>query len=174
MQNIETFESVWRESLAELYDAEQQTIEKMPAIIEAAESAELKTALELHLTETREHAERLAAILAGLDGDTPRRICDPMRALLAKSLLAAAWHEPSAARDFALISTARQVEHFEMASYGAAATLGRMLGHDAAAALLKKTLRDERETAAYLAQLAEATVMGEELEDLAMEEEAPA
>lgn len=170
----ETFEYVYRQRIAELYDAEQQMIDDMPKIIHAASSQELKAALEIHLAETKEQLTRLEMILASMPGPRPRDISDAMRALLAKGRLIIARHEASPALDAALIGAAQQVEYYEIAGYSSARTLARMLGHERAAMLLGKTLKEERDTAGDLAEIAEAVIMGEELEDAVLEEPIPA
>ncbi len=170
----ETFEAAFRRHVAELYDVEQQTIEALPRIIRAAASKELKTALELHLAETKEQAERLESILDAMPGPRPFGSSDPARAMLSKSALLAAWYDASPVLDWALIAAAQQLEHFEIAGYGAARMLARMLNYERAAALLAKTLKEEQDTAADLAQIAETVIMGEELEDAVLAEEIPA
>ncbi len=166
----QTFESVYREQIAELYDAEQQMIEDMPRLIRAASSQELKAAFGLHLSETQEQATRLEAILAGMPGPRPRKLSDVMRALLAKGRLLIAGHDASPALDAALIAAARQIEHHEIAAYSSALQLARMLNHERAAGLLSKTLKEEQDTAGDLTEIAESVVMGEELEDAVLEE----
>jgi ferritin-like metal-binding protein YciE len=169
-----TFESVYQEHLAELLDAEQQILDDMPRMIRAASTQELKTALELHMAETREQAARLEAVRAESDG--PRRLAfsDAMRGLLAKSRLQVLKREPSSVRDAALIVTLQQIEHLEISAYQSALQFARMLGHERAAGMLKKTLKEELETAANLTQIAESLIMGDELEDAVMRDEVAA
>ena len=172
--NDYSFESVYRRQLAEILDAEQQMLEEMPRILRAVTSPELRTALELHLVETKEHVSRLAKILDEMDEPRPRAYSDPMRALLAKGRLLMVAEEPSPVRDAALIATAREIEYHESAAYSTARLFAKMLGHDRAAALLGKTLKEEQDTAADLAQIAETLIMGEELEDSFLAEDAVA
>ena len=55
--------------------------------------------------------------------------------------------------DAGLISAAQRVEHYEMAGYGCVSTYAKLLGEDEAAALLRKTLEEERDTDKKLTQL---------------------
>lgn len=166
------FEAVYREQVAELFDAEQQMIEEMPRVIRAVTSAELRSALELHLAETREQAVRVKTILEEMPGAVPRVFSDAMRAFLAKARLLTVRIPRSAVLDAALIAALRELEYFEAAGYSNARQFARMLGHERAAALLGKTLKEEQDTAADLYEIAESLIMGEELEDALLEEAA--
>ena len=170
----QTFESVYREQIAELCDAEQQMIENMPSMLRAASSQELKSAFEIHLAETKEQLTRLEIILADMPAPRPRNLSDPMRALLAKSRLVTIRHEGSPASDAALIAVAQQIEYHEISAYSSARMLARMLGHERAAMLLGKSMQQEQDTAGDLAEIAEVVIMGEELEDAVLEEPVPA
>ncbi len=168
--NKETFESLYRSQIAELYDAEHQMIEDMPRMIRAASSKELRNAFELHLAETKEQVARLEMILESMDGSRPQKFSDPMQALMANIRLVIAYQRPSPVLDATLIAAAQQVEHHEMAGYGAAGMLAGMLDHPRAAMLLQKSFKEEQETAADLGEIGESVVMGEELEDAVLEE----
>ncbi|MFZ0871311.1 MAG: DUF892 family protein, partial [Rhodanobacter sp.] len=50
---------------------------------------------------------------------------------------------------------AQRVEHYEIAAYGCVATWAELLGESEANALLKQTLREEKETDHKLTELAE-------------------
>src|ERR1700751_1610620 len=56
--------------------------------------------------------------------------------------------------DAGLIAAAQHVEHYEIAGYGCVRTYAELLGENQAAALLEKTLNEEKETDAKLTQLA--------------------
>jgi hypothetical protein len=61
--------------------------------------------------------------------------------------------------DAALLGTAQQIEHYEMAGYRCARTYARQLGEDQAAALLQQTLDDEGHADHVLTALAEADII---------------
>ena len=170
LSNHETFQSLFRSAIAELYDAELQMIEDMPLMIRAASSTELKNALELHMAETKEHAARLEMIIESMGGPLLQKFSDPMRALLASIRLLIARTRSSAVLDAALVGAAQQVEHFVISSYGAARRLARMLGYSRATIVLGKSLKEEQETVSDLSQIGESVIMGEELDDAIQEE----
>ena len=58
-------------------------------------------------------------------------------------------------KDAALIAVAQRVEHYEMAGYGCVRTYASLLGDTNAAALLEKTLEEEKETDEVLGGIAE-------------------
>jgi ferritin-like metal-binding protein YciE len=58
-------------------------------------------------------------------------------------------------KDAALIAAAQRVEHHEMAGYGCVRTYASLLGDTKAAALLEKTLEEEKEADEVLGGIAE-------------------
>jgi ferritin-like metal-binding protein YciE len=61
---------------------------------------------------------------------------------------------PESVMDAALIASAQDVEHYEIASYGCLKTWADLLGKREEARLLDETLREEEETDKKLTQLA--------------------
>ena len=60
--------------------------------------------------------------------------------------------------DAALINAAQAAEHYEIARYGSLIAWSKQLGRDDAAALLQKTLEEEKATDKKLTTLAESRV----------------
>jgi ferritin-like metal-binding protein YciE len=69
----------------------------------------------------------------------------------------------TATRDVALILAGQKAEHYEIATYGGLARIARTLGHDEIAALLEKTLSEEKKADTTLTGLAENSVNNEAL-----------
>ena len=68
---IKNLQSLFETGLRYAYDCEQKLAEKgIPSMIEAASSAELRTALEQHLEETRTHVTRVEKVF-GIIGAEP-------------------------------------------------------------------------------------------------------
>jgi ferritin-like metal-binding protein YciE len=152
--NLGTLDDVFREQIADLYSAEQQLIEALPKVASAARNADLRTALESHLEETRGHAARLEQIFSEIGGDIPREHCKGMQGLLEEGdEIAAASGDPNA-RDAALIAAAQRVEHYEIAGYGTARTLADQLGQAKARELLDQTLDEESAADSKLTRIA--------------------
>src|SRR5436305_15278463 len=70
------------DELADVYNAEQQLIKALPKMAKAAESDELREALESHLEETEEQARRLEQVAEGLDESIKRKTCAAMKGLI--------------------------------------------------------------------------------------------
>ncbi len=143
--------------LCDLYDAEQQLIEVLPTMAEAAQSSKLKEAFEEHLKETEEHVLRLERAADSLEFEITEHPCDGMKGLLkeGQKLLQA---PASPVRDAAFISAAQRVEHYEIAGYGTACALAKLMGHKEALSELKDTLAEEEKTDKILTQIVEKEI----------------
>src|SRR3982074_2569534 len=60
------------DELKDIYDAEHQIVKALPDLIEAATHEELKSGLQEHLEETREHIERVEKVFE-IFNETPKR-----------------------------------------------------------------------------------------------------
>src|SRR6266567_3306367 len=70
------------DELADVYNAEQQLTKALPKLAKAAESDELREALEQHLEETEEHISRLEQVAESLDETIKRKSCKAMKGLI--------------------------------------------------------------------------------------------
>ena len=152
---INSIKDVYVQELRDLYSAENQLIDALPKMADAASSAELRSAFERHLTETRGHVSRLERIFSELGEDATGETCEAMKGLISegKDFIDAEGDPES--RDVGLIAAAQKVEHYEIASYGTVRTLARRLGDSAAAELLQQTLDEEGQTDKVLTSIAE-------------------
>ena len=142
------------EQLQDLYSAEQQIIKALPKMIEAAESEDLRSALNAHLEVTRNQATRIETICEELGEDPENEKCKGMEGVLKEGsdLLKEVGEE---VKDAAIIAAAQRVEHYEMAGYGTARTYAKLLGFDDAAGMLQQTLEEEKQADETLSELAE-------------------
>jgi ferritin-like metal-binding protein YciE len=149
-----SLQELYVEQLQDLYSAEQQIIKALPKMIEAAQSDELRNALNEHLEVTQTQASRIETICEELGEDPEKEKCKGMEGVLKEgSDLLKEAGEP--VRDAAIIAAAQRVEHYEMAGYGTARTYATLLGFDEAASLLEQTLEEEKEADQTLSGLAE-------------------
>ena len=142
--------------LADVYNAEQQLIKALPKMAKAAESDELKEALESHLEETEEHARRLEEVAEGLDESIKRKTCAAMKGLIEEAGDSMKEQKNSSALDAAIIAAGQKVEHYEIASYGTLVAWARHMGHDEAVSLLEETLEEEKRADEKLTSVAES------------------
>src|ERR1700757_2457005 len=128
--------------LRDLHNAEEQLVEALPKMAEAASSTELKNAFNHHLEETRKHVTRLDKVFENLAEKASGETCEAMKGLVTEGeQFIKAKGQPDV-RDAGLIGAAQRVEHYEMAGYGTARTLAKRLGLHALGETLQKTLEE--------------------------------
>lgn len=156
---IETLNDLFLEELGDLYNAENQLIKALPKMAEASESDELRSAIEGHLEQTKNHTNRLKAIFKDL-GHKPTGVeCKAMKGLIAEGEeMVHKASSKSAARDAAIIGAAQRVEHYEIAGYGTAKSHATLLGFKQYEELLDETLKEEKKANSTLNEIAEGAV----------------
>jgi ferritin-like metal-binding protein YciE len=146
------------EELRDLYNAENQLVEALPKLAEAATSSELKSAFNHHLQETRQHVTRLERIFQQIGEKSSGETCEAMKGLIKEGdVLVKAEGDPSV-RDAGLVGAAQRVEHYEIAGYGTARSLARRLGENEIAETLQQTLNEEAQADKKLTSIAESQV----------------
>jgi ferritin-like metal-binding protein YciE len=129
--------------LHDLYSAEQQLVEALPQMANAATATELRRAFEEHLTETETHVDRLEEVFREIGERPSSEKCKAMSGLVAEG---SEWMNEDAkpgVKDVGLIACAQRVEHYEIAGYGCVRTYARLLGYRRAAEVLQTTLDEE-------------------------------
>src|SRR3954466_617328 len=126
--------------LKDLYDAENRIIKALPAMMEAAKSPQLRSALEEHLQETRNQVARLERIFNGLNESPKGQKCKGVIGIIdeAEDMIDETDDSPPAVCDAALIASAQRVEHYEIAAYGTVRTWAQRLGRTEDAQLLNE------------------------------------
>ncbi len=138
------------------YDCEQKLVEKgLPSMIENASSQELKSALQQHLQETRNHVVRLEHIFSALGKEPDTKGNDVLDELTSAAKDSISNIEDSPLRDAALIANGNQVEHYEIALYGTLVAYAKSLGLQNAVSPLEETLQEEKQADAKLTQIGE-------------------
>ncbi len=157
---LDSLEDVFVHQLNDLYSAEDQLVEALPKMAEAASNGELRKALEHHLQETKDHRDRVQEIFGQLGKRRSGEECKAMKGLIeeGEEVIQTSGAD-SAAKDAALIAAAQRVEHYEIAAYGTARTLAGELGHDEAKDLLDQTLDEESNADKLLTKIATGGLM---------------
>ena len=109
-------------------------------MIEKAQSAELRNALESHLEETRGHVSRLEQVFEMHGEEAKKQKCKGMQGVLEEGDEMVGKDATPVVRDAAIISACRRVEHYEIAAYGTVRTYAEQMGQQRAAAVLQETL----------------------------------
>jgi ferritin-like metal-binding protein YciE len=147
--------ALFLDQLFDLHNAEQQLIKALPKMAKAAESEELREAIENHLEETQEQASRLEQVAKDLGVTIKRKTCPAMRGLIEEANELLKEQKGSSALDAAIIAGAQKVEHYEIASYGTLISWAQQMGQDNAAELLGQTLEEEKTADEKLTSIAE-------------------
>lgn len=156
---IENLNGLFEIQLRYIYDCEQKLVKKgLPTMIEAASSRELKSGLQQHLEETRDHVRRVERVFSIIGADPKTEDNDVLDELTSAAKDMAGDVEGESLRDAALIASGNQVEHYEIASYGSLVAFAQQLGLQEAARLLQQTLEEEKAADAKLTQIGESVV----------------
>lgn len=152
---VRNFSELFELELRYAYDCEKKLVEKgLPSMIEAAQSPELRAALQRHLQETRRHVTRLESVFSTCKLEPQTKGNDILSEIMDAAKDSAGNIDAPEIRDAALIANGNMVEHYEMALYGTLEAWALQLGYESAAAQLEETLREEKEADAKLTELA--------------------
>lgn len=140
--------------LADLYDAEQQLVNKLPMVVQAVDNASLRNAIEEHIKETRDHVARLEQIFKIIGRRPEPNQCDAMRGLLeeAEEVISASGNKQ--VKDAVIIGALQRVKHYEIAGYGTAQAFADQLDMEEVADLLQESLDEESSADHKLTSLA--------------------
>ncbi len=158
MAGIDSLDSLFRDELKDIYDAEKQITKALPKMIKKAGADELRTAFEEHLQQTEQQIERLEEVFEQLGMPARGKKCIGMQSLLKEGAEMMAEAEDEDTRDALMIAAAQKVEHYEIATYGTLRVWANLLGHTDSAALFEETLAEEKETDQRLTAIAESFV----------------
>ena len=155
MKKENGLKELWIDELRDLYDAENRLVKALPKMAKASNSDDLRAGFESHLEQTKGHVERLEEIFDALGEKPTGKQCPAMAGLVKEGAETMEEDFEGAVMDAALIASAQRVEHYEIAAYGCVSTWASLLGQSEAAALLEKTLEEEKETDEKLSELAD-------------------
>ncbi len=156
--DLNSFKDLFVNQIEDLYDAENRLTKALPKMADAANSSQLKQAIQHHLTETQGHVSRLETIFRELNLEPKRETCEAMKGLIAEGEeMIKAKGDPDV-KDAALIAAAQRIEHYEISGYGTARAFAKRLGMTQAANLLQQTQSEEEAADRKLNQIAESSV----------------
>ena len=153
-----TLHDLFLHQLKDTYFAENQILKALPAMMEAAASPDLKSALGVHLDETKAQVKRLEEVFGLVDAKPEGVECQAILGIIAEGREVMEEFAGSEALDAGIIAAAQAVEHYEITRYGTLFAWAGQLGLDEAADLLKETLIEEENTDDILSDLAEETI----------------
>jgi ferritin-like metal-binding protein YciE len=151
-------DELFHDTLKNIYFAEKKILATLPKMARAAQSRDLKQALEKHRGETEGHVTRLEKVFGAIDKKPQAKTCDAIVGITDESAEIMKEYEGSPALDAGLLAAAQAVEHYEISRYGTLKTWAKELGLNDAVQLLDLTLDEEKKTDATLTKIAEAAV----------------
>lgn len=148
------------ETLQDIYDAEQQLMDALPKIHDAASHSDLKQHLQQHQQTTQKQIERLEKIFNSIGVKPNGKICHGMKGIIqeAEEILQQKDDVHEHVLDAAIIAAVQKGEHYEMASYGTARAYAQLMDDPEAATRLQKTLDEEDRFDQDLTRLAMASI----------------
>ncbi|KQS75165.1 hypothetical protein ASG25_20615 [Rhizobium sp. Leaf384] len=152
-----TLETLFHDTLKDIYFAERQILKALPKMARAATSEEGKEALLKHRDQTEGQIERLQQVFELIGKPARGKTCEAIQGIIAEGEEIMDEYVGSVALDAGLISSAQAVEHYEIARYGTLKSWAGQLGLDEAVALIDANLQEELETDQLLTQLGEAS-----------------
>jgi ferritin-like metal-binding protein YciE len=156
------------DEIKDIYWAEKHLVKTLPKMRKAASSAKLGDAIGKHLELTKTHVTRLEKVFDILGKKAQGKKCEAMEGLAKEGAsIIEDTDKGTATRDVGLILASQKVEHYEIATYGGLAQLAKTLGLIDVAALLVKTLHEEKEADMTLTEIAENNVNYKATEELA-------
>ncbi|MCC6494764.1 MAG: ferritin-like domain-containing protein [Propionibacteriaceae bacterium] len=148
-------DSLFYDTLRDMYYAERHILRTLPKLQKAAVSDELKSAFEHHHTETEGQIQRLEKVFGLIDRKPTSKRCDAIDGILKEGDEHLEEYQDSPAADAAMIASAQAVEHYEITRYGTLRRWAKMLGIPEGADLLTESLEEESRTDELLTRIAE-------------------
>jgi ferritin-like metal-binding protein YciE len=154
--HIDNLRKLYVDQVQHLLSAENQVMETLPKMVEAATDPELKRVLQTHLQETREQVSRLEQIVQQLVGKLEPKRSKTMAALIEEGndMVGDAKNDP--VRDAIIITGCQRIEHYEIAVYSAVCNFAEIVGETGQSGLLQKTLEEEKMADQALSGIAES------------------
>ncbi|PRD30992.1 UNVERIFIED_CONTAM: yciF [Trichonephila clavipes] len=151
-------QGLFEDGLKDIYWAEKALVKALPKMEKNATAKELKSAVQSHLEETKEHVSRLEEVFKSIGKKASAEKCDAMAGLLEESEGIMKETEVGPVRDAGIIASSQKVEHYEIATYGTLAAFAKVLGHKEAVKLLLATLKEEKACDKNLTALADTNL----------------
>lgn len=153
-----TLDTLFHDGLRDLLYAERKALQGLRKMSRAAQSQELKQALETHREETEGQVQRLQQVFE-LIGKRPQgKSCPSIDGIIEETEEVMEEYKGAPAHDAGLLAAAQAGEHYEISRYGTMASWAKQLGHEEAERLLRETLEEEKRTDEILTGLAESVL----------------
>lgn len=149
---------LFEDSLKDIYWAEKALTKALPKMAKNATSENLITAIEDHLSVTKEQVSRLEQVFEILGKKAQAKKCDAMEGLIKEGESIVEETEAGPVRDAGIIAASQKIEHYEIATYGTLCAFAKTLGENEAMELLAATLAEEKDADVTLTETAYNTI----------------
>jgi ferritin-like metal-binding protein YciE len=157
-KDIKTMDDLFVHQLQDIYYAEQQLVKALPKMADKATDPMLKQGFMTHLEETRGHVKRLEQVFEMHGAKVKAVNCPAIDGIIEEAEETAGEVDDKSVLDAALINAAQAAEHYEIVRYGSLVAWAKRLGRNDCAAVLQKTLDEEKATDKKLTTLAENSI----------------
>ncbi len=157
-KDIKTLNDLFVHTLRDIYYAENQIVKALPEMIEKASDPRLKRGFRTHLDETQNHIARLEEVFRMHGSEVEGIDCPAIDGIIEEADDVVGEVDDREVMDAALIAAAQAVEHYEITRYGSLIAWAKQLGRSDCAAVLQRTLDEEKATDRKLTDLAESAV----------------
>jgi len=157
-KDIKTMDDLFVHTLRDIYYAENQILKALPDMIDKATSRALQDGFKMHLDQTKTHVTRLEQVFKLHGSEAMGVDCPAIDGIIEEADEVAGEVDDKEVLDAALIAAAQAVEHYEITRYGTLVAWAHQLGRDDCAAVLQRTLEEEKATDKKLTALAEGQV----------------
>ena len=163
MDKLNQLKDLLIHEINDLYSAEEQIIDALPAMIDKARDRKLKKALQDHLKVTETQKKRLDEIQKTLESEPARKgflsalfakKCKGMQGLIEEGEKVMGEEMDPDVMDAAIVGCAQKIEHYEICGYGTARAYAEELGLSEVEKALKTSLDEEYESDDLLTALA--------------------
>lgn len=157
-KDIASMNDLFVHQLQDIYYAEKRIVGALPDMIAKATSPELKSALDAHLGQTKNHVRRVEQVFQ-MHGAQPQQVdCPAIDGIIEEADEVGGEIEDKNVLDAGLIASAQAVEHYEIARYGTLIAWARTLGRTDCAQVLQQNLAEEKAADEKLTTIAENNV----------------
>jgi ferritin-like metal-binding protein YciE len=143
MPKFKELHNLFIHELKDVASAEHQLTNALPKLAKGTENKELRAAFEDHHKETKDHYDKVIALLESFDSTKGREKCSGMAGIVQEGESMLKEEGDPVVLDCGLIASAQKAEHYEIASYGTLRTWAKTLGYTEAAQVFEEIIEQE-------------------------------
>jgi ferritin-like metal-binding protein YciE len=158
MATLRNAQDMLATELKEIHSAERQLSRAVPRLLKKVNSQRLRDKLEERLQQGAWLIDQIDDVLEEMEAPKARQ-----KNIAAEGLIEDANHHLEQSRDDTLVdplvlASVQKIEHYCIAAWGTAASLGRLIGQDKAVKVMERALDEGKALDAELTELAESEI----------------